>query len=235
MAKKKSASYMTPGEQIAGVVFLTVYLLALPFVTEPMFRFVGGLLDMTFSAGTRSLVYYGGLLAVTLVMFHSFLLRTSQNLADDPGTACRSFLTGLVGLYGLNELAYRLTRLVISHGTNLNDTSISAQVQGAPQLTLLVVALLAPVVEETLFRGLVFGNLKQKSRTLAYLASALLFALFHVWQFAAVSPDWTHFLLLIQYLIPGFVLSWAYESSGTLWAAVGIHAAANALNLWMVY
>ena len=38
--------------------------------------------------------------------------------------------------------------------------------------------------------------------------------------------------LMVQYLVPGLVLAWAYEHSGTLWAAVALHAAANALSIW---
>ena len=112
--------------------------------------------------------------------------------------------------------------------------TISAQTGSAPHMTLVIVILLAPFVEETLFRGLVFGNLKSRSRAGAYLASCLLFALMHVWQFAVVSRDITYFLLMVQYLVPGLVLAWAYEHSGTLWAAVGLHAAANALSMWMM-
>ena len=86
-----------------------------------------------------------------------------------------------------------------------------------------------------LFRGLVFGNLKSKSRVVAYLVSCLLFALMHVWQFAVVQQDMTYFLLMVQYLVPGAVLAWAYESSGTLWASIGLHAAANALSAWTMF
>ena len=235
MAKKKAASYMTPGEQIGGVVFLMIYLVVLPFATDPLFRFVGGLLDVSISATVKKMVYYYVLFAVTLVMFHKFIGRTSRNFADNLGVACRSMLVGLIGLYGLNELVYRLTRLAIDNRTNLNDTTISAQIQDAPRVTLLIIVFLAPFVEEVLFRGLVFGNLKSKSRVVAYLVSCLLFALIHVWQFAVVQQDITYFLLMVQYLVPGAVLAWAYESSGTLWASIGLHAAANALSAWTLF
>ena len=235
MAKKKAASYMTPGEQIGGVVFLMIYLVVLPFATDPLFRFVGGLLDVSISATVQNMIYYYVLFAVTLVMFHKFIGRTSRNFADNLGVACRSMLVGLIGLYGLNELVYRLTRLAIDNRTNLNDTTISAQIQDAPRVTLLIIVFLAPFVEEVLFRGLVFGNLKSKSRVVAYLVSCLLFALIHVWQFAVVQQDITYFLLMVQYLVPGAVLAWAYESSGTLWASIGLHAAANALSAWTLF
>ena len=38
MAKRKSTSYMSPGEQIAGVIFFVIYLVVLPFATDPLFR-----------------------------------------------------------------------------------------------------------------------------------------------------------------------------------------------------
>ena len=46
MAKRKSASYMTPGEQIAGTVFFVIYLVVLPFATAPLFRLAERLLDV---------------------------------------------------------------------------------------------------------------------------------------------------------------------------------------------
>ena len=232
MAKRKSTTYMTYGEQIAGVVFFVIYLLVLPFVTTPLFNLAERLLDTTISGAMRNILYYYILFAVTLIIFHGFLARTSRRLLDNLGLACKSAAVGLVGLYGLNELVYRLMNLIFTNRTNLNDTTISAQIDDAPHMTLLIVIFLAPFVEEVLFRGLVFGNLKSKSRALAYAVSCLLFALLHVWQFAVVKQDVTYFLLMIQYLVPGLVLAWAYDHSGTLWSSIALHAAANALSTW---
>ena len=232
MAKRKSTTYMTYGEQIAGVVFFVIYLLVLPFVTNPLFDLAGRLLAVSISAAMRDVLYYYILFAVTIIIFHGFLARTSRHLMDNLGGACKTAAAGLVGLYGLNELVYRLTNLIFTNRTNLNDTPISAQIDDAPHMTLLIVIFLAPFVEEVLFRGLVFGNLKSRSRALAYVVSCLLFALLHVWQFAVVKQDVTYFLLMIQYLVPGLVLAWAYDHSGTLWASIGLHAAVNALSVW---
>ena len=223
---------MTYGEQIAGVVFFVIYLLVLPFVTNPLFDLAGRLLAVSISAAMRDVLYYYILFAVTIIIFHGFLARTSRYLMDNLGGACKTAAAGLVGLYGLNELVYRLTNLIFTNRTNLNDTTISAQIDDAPHMTLLIVIFLAPFVEEVLFRGLVFGNLKSRSRALAYVVSCLLFALLHVWQFAVVKQDVTYFLLMIQYLVPGLVLAWAYDHSGTLWASIGLHAAVNALSVW---
>ena len=221
MAKKHASLYMTAGEQIAGVVFFVIYLLVLPFATSPIFRFIERLIDMNIPQHVENLIYYYVLFAVTVVIFHGFLGRTFSG---------KTVLVGLIGFYGLNELVYRLVNLVITSRTNLNDTTISAQIDDAPRSTLLIIIFLAPFVEEVLFRGLVFGNLKNKSRLLAYVVSCALFAFLHVWQFAVVHQDVTYFLLCVQYLVPGLVLAWAYEHSGTLWSAIAVHAVVNALS-----
>ena len=229
MAKSKASTYMTAGEQIAGVVFFVIYLLVLPFAAEPIFDFAGKLLGTDISSGLRSAIYYYVLFAVTLIIFHKFIARTSRQALEGIGGAVKAVLLGLVALYGLNELVYRLTNLVMTNRTNLNDVTISAQIEDAPRTTMLIVIFLAPFVEEVLFRGLVFGNLRAKGRVLAYVVSCLLFALLHVWQFAVVHQDITYLLLMVQYLVPGLVLAWAYDRSGTVWASIALHAAANAL------
>lgn len=234
MAKRRSAAYMSAGEQIAGTVFFVIYLMVLPFATAPLFRLAGTLLGVSISPALANMIYYYILFAVTIVIFHGFLARTSRNFADNLGDACKTVVMGLIALYGLNELVYRLTSLLVNNQTNLNDTSISAQMQDAPHMTLLIVIFLAPFVEEVLFRGLVFGNLKSKSPAVAYIVSCLLFALLHVWQFAVVQQDLTYFLLMVQYLVPGFVLAWAYHHTGTLWTSIGLHVATNALSVWTI-
>lgn len=231
MAKKQSSLYMTATEQIAGVVFFVIYLMVLPFATAPIFRLAERLLATDLSPAMENMIYYYVLFAVTVVIFHAFLGRTTRYLFDRFPLVGKTLLAGMVAHYGLNELVYRLVNLVISSRTNLNDTTISAQIDDAPRSTLLIVIFLAPFVEEVLFRGLVFGNLKNKSRLTAYAVSCLLFALLHVWQFAVHHQDVTYFLVMVQYLVPGVVLAWAYEHSGTLWTAIGVHAAVNALSV----
>ena len=79
MAKHKGSAYMTAGERIAGLIFFLIYLLVLPLVTGPMFDLIGNLLHTTIRPALRNLLYYYGLFAVTILIFHGFLLRTSRH------------------------------------------------------------------------------------------------------------------------------------------------------------
>ncbi len=230
MARKKASGGLTGLERTGGTVFFVVYLLLLPLAAGPARRLAGELLGRPVSAELYGAVYYYGLFAVTAVLFHHLLGVSTRRFLDDPVGALKTAAAGVVAYYGLCELAARLGRVFADRSGNLNDSAISARTGSAPHTTLLILVFLAPFVEETLFRGLVFGGLKEKSRLLAYAASCALFALLHVWQFAVAGRDPAYFLAMVQYLIPGLVLAWAYEHSGTLWASIGLHAGVNALS-----
>ena len=230
MAKKKSTAALSHGETVAGLIFLALYLFVLPLIKAPAFGLAEKLLDLSLSASLENAIYYYILFAVTIIIFHGYLCRTSRRFLDNLGLACQTVGVGLVALYGLNELFFRLSAAWLHNRVNLNDSVISAQIRSAPWSTLLIVVLLAPFIEEVLFRGLVFGGLKSRSRAVAYGVSCLLFAFLHVWQFAAVHQDLTYFLLMLQYLVPGLVLAWCYDRSGTLWASLGVHVLANLLS-----
>ncbi|MCI8970785.1 MAG: CPBP family intramembrane metalloprotease [Oscillibacter sp.] len=230
MAKKRPSAGLTNLERFGGTIFFVFYLLLLPLAAEPARHLAGELLGRRISGELYGAVYYYGLFAVTAILFHHLLGTSTRRFLDDPGLTLKTAAVGLVAHYGLCELAARLGRIFVDRSGNLNDSAISARTGSAPHMTLLILVFLAPFVEETLFRGLVFGGLKERSRLLAYAASCALFALVHVWQFAVAGRDPAYFLWMAQYLIPGLVLTWAYEHSGTLWASFGLHAGVNALS-----
>ena len=135
MAKRKHTAYMTAGEQVAGTAFFVIYLVVLPFAAGPLFRLAGNLLGMTISDGLQNVLTYYILFAVSIIIFHGFLARTSRQLADNLGAACKAVAGGLGALYGLNELVYRLTNLLVGNRTNLNNTTISAQIDHLEEVT----------------------------------------------------------------------------------------------------
>ena len=234
MAKKAAVSYMTSLERILGGVFFAVYLLVLPFASDPLFALLERLLGRSLDGSVRSMISYYLLFALTVVIFWNYLGRTTGHFLSAPWRTLGHAAVGLVAFYGLNELCYRVLELFLQGQRNLNDVAISAQIDDAPRSTFLIVVCLAPFVEEVLFRGYVFGNLRQHSRLAAYAVSCALFAFLHVWQFAVVNHSFSYFLLMLQYLAPGLVLAWTYDRSGTLWGSILLHAAANALAVWQI-
>jgi len=83
--------------------------------------------------------------------------------------------------------------------------------------SIIIACLVAPVLEEMLFRGLVLRSfLQQYSRRLAILGSALLFGLAHmnIYQFLCAS-------------ILGLVCAWLYDKTRSLWPGIALHASSN--------
>ena len=229
MAKRGSSGNLTPGEKVGGAVLFVFYAAVLPFAASPLLALLGRALDVTISQSLGNLIIYYTLFAATLVVFHHLIGRTSGLFVNNLGGSLKTLAAGIVAFYGLNELTFRLVHGLFGARTNLNDVAISARISAAPRTTVLIVVALAPFVEEVLFRGLVLGGLRHKSRLGAYAASCALFALAHVWQYALGGHDVTYLVLALEYLAPGLVFCWAYEHSGTLWTSILLHAAVNAV------
>ena len=234
MAKKAVTSHMDRTERVAGTIFFIVYLLVLPLLANKIFSITEVLLDTQISESLANIIYYYALFAIVLLLFHSFLAHTTSRFLGGMSRAMTTFCVGLLAFYGANELFYRVANVLFNSRTNLNDTTIAASINAAPRMTALIVVFLAPFVEEVLFRGLVFGCLKEKNRVFAYAVSCPLFAFLHVWTFALSAWDWSYLLLMLQYLVPGLVFAWAFDRSGTLWTSILLHATVNALALWVI-
>ncbi len=94
-----------------------------------------------------------------------------------------------------------------------------------PKYILLIIG--APVVEEILFRGLIYRHLKQAMpRAAALLVQALLFGLAHG------QLLWTAFTFSL-----GLVLGLTRDSFDSLWPCIGVHLCFNAANYipWLQY
>lgn len=90
-------------------------------------------------------------------------------------------------------------------------------------LDLLAVAVLTPIAEELLFRGVLFGGLRQR---LPFIGAALIATV--VFTVVHEPQAWPGVFVL------GFGLALAYERTGTLWAPIATHATVNGLPLLLI-
>ena len=114
---------------------------------------------------------------------------------------------------------------------NRNDETIFRLRQEGLAWTAISTIFLAPLSEECLFRGLIFGQTLKKSRMGAYALSAVCFALIHVMGYLGTYTPLQLVLSLVQYLPAGLVLAWSYEKSGTIAAPILIHMTINAVSM----
>ena len=131
----------------------------------------------------------------------------------------------------LHFLAMRLPYPV----ENPNALLYPEQFAAAPQATVLILVVLMPLIEEVLFRGLLFGGLRRYSRPMAFAVSTLGYALFCVasFVFQPEGADLRYLLLAVQYLPMSLALAWCYDHGGSIWSAVALHMAVNGASLFL--
>lgn len=227
--RREWRSRIPQGECIRGWVFFALNILVFPVLMGWVQKLLISRWDLFLPVAEASLVYY--LLVVTLVflVFWNFLRDDFSYLLDFLPENLLAMLTGLAGATALTLLV-RLVPLPVEN-PSLQD--YPQQLALSPQATWLILVVLYPIVEETLFRGLLFGSVRLYSRTLAWVLSAAVFCLFKVWQFAILpgAVDLRYLLLAVQYLPMALGLTWCYDQGGSVWSPIVLHAVINGIYL----
>lgn len=103
------------------------------------------------------------------------------------------------------------------------------------QLILIGIALvvLAPITEEIIFRGLLYGSLK-KAMPLLYAAvfTSVLFAIGHLPEGGAEGPL---YIAAIDTFVLSMILVYLREKTGGLWASISLHSIKNAIAFTVVF
>ena len=82
-------------------------------------------------------------------------------------------------------------------------------------------AVIAPIYEELLFRGIIFPTLIQKTNfTIALVLSSLIFAVLHF-----------HLSALLSLFVLSIILSITYLYTSTIWASISLHALFNLISI----
>lgn len=128
-------------------------------------------------------------------------------------------LSGLFGGLGLGLLGVGTHRLVLAWGGWWSPPALSWETG----LQAVGVALVLAFGEEVLFRGYLFGVLREElARPRAYLVANALFAVVHL-----LRPGDPLFKMAygLGLFLAGAVLCRLAENSGSLWAGIGLHSA----------
>lgn len=197
---------------------------AIPFFRESSLR-VNFLYDLTVSVC---------LFVLVLAVFRNFLFRSRLPFF----LLLLTCLFGFIGTMGLNSLwgiflSFLLPFLEESP-TNMNQELVNSFLAAYSGPMILNVALLAPFVEELLFRGTLFAPLCKKSPLLAYVVSMTAFAGLHVMSYIGVQ-HWSVLLFsFLQYLPAGFILCWSYQRAYSIWAPITLHGLMNLYSSLMI-
>ena len=212
-------------ETLSGGIYLSFMLIFLPM----LLRLFNSLTGNTLSAGKVNFLYYFINFAAILPIFRKFLLQSLKDALKVPFPTIWLALLGHMGNRALSELLTILLLVLLPNFANINDLNVTLMLQEEFSLVAFGIVVLVPVVEETLFRGMIFRNLYDRSPVGAYLVSMFAFAAVHVMGYVGrVEPIYI-LLSFLQYLPAGYCLCFAYRRSGTIISPILMHMIVNAV------
>ena len=229
------AAYGGPSPLIVFLVALTVTLvvativaIAFDFVGFAPWRPIGDLVVVAIEA----VIFIG--VAAALVVAPGAISWAEMGLTVPPRSAVAALARGAlyappVVIFTALLAAVIVPAFGVSPPSPLPPTGTAAGLG----LHLLAGAVIAPVAEEVLFRGVaVTAWARTAGPTRAIVWSALLFAAAHILPITGETFSQGAALAVVAALgrLPvALALGWLYLRSGTLWASIGLHAAFNAV------
>lgn len=208
----------------AALTAFFIFMVAAKLFMEPSY---GQVVDM--EVLIASCVLFG----TFIIGINSFLLVRGINPLEVFGLAKQNWSRLFLISFGWLLAAYPLILVaqIISHEHLARDSGpqeiVSFLINNptfGDQLTVVLLAVVvAPIAEELIFRGYLYGVLrKYTGRLSAILLSSLLFAAIHLH-----APSFAGLFIL------AVVLALVYERTGSLWAPIAMHAVFNAVSVFL--
>ena len=217
---------LTRTQVLLGWLYLAVHVFVLP----ELLSLYAGYSPDAMSETAVNFIYYGVGIVFCLTVMHSLLRGGFDVLADNFGRCLLAMVVAFFLDYVLSAaagLALMLAEDTVTDSSQETVTAIALAEPGVKAVTIFLV----PIVEETLFRGVVFGSVRQRSRAWAFVASALAFSLYHVWNYALADPR--ELIYVLEYLPISVALAWLYERCGTIWPPIFFHMGINAMSFYL--
>ena len=218
---------MTKAERWAGWSYFAVQVLVL---ADIMFL-LNSLLPRPLGVMQVNIVIFCLNFVVIWGIFHRFLWNSLKYATKHLGKTLWSVFLAFCVYYVSNIAVSNLILWLAPGYANANDGAIMSMASENYPLVMLGVVVLVPVVEETLYRGLLFGRLYAKNKILGYAVSVVVFSAVHIVGYLSSYTPLELALSFLQYVPAGLTLAWAYTQADTIWAPVLMHMTINLISV----
>ncbi len=151
---------LSRAEAIAGWCYLPFYLVLL----SAGIQYLAALLHVSLTALTINIVYFSINLLFVLLVFRNFLLQ--RFFGSGFWNFVQALILGFVLYYAGTWAIQALEQLLAGQFTIYNNETVNDLIFENRYVMLAVSVIFAPVIEETLVRGVVFGTIRPASRVL---------------------------------------------------------------------
>lgn len=218
-------------------ILFPCYLYFIPFIVKHGLLYSCQLFQITLNIETLNAVYNFLCTGISLI-FICFLLKDflKENVKafkkDMLAHIIWTFSIGIALFYSLSIISNGIVQFFIQDpdAISSNQEIINSLLEHHILLMFIQTVLFAPILEELLFRGLIFHTLYTKSKFLAHFVTAFLFGFLHVYQ-AVLLGDISQMIYIISYGAMGLSFSIAYEKRNTICSAILLHMTNNLIAL----
>ena len=208
-----------------------IYLLIYTFLLPSLLSYGNLLLPCPLPEATVNFLYFTINILCIILIGWRFLLASAKTALRSPFRCLRFAFIGLILYYLLNIVLAAFILWIRPDFSNVNDASIAILAEDNHLLLSIGTIILVPPVEEYLYRGLIFGQLYNRSKIAAYGISTVLFASIHVIGYIGHFDLGLLALCFLQYLPAGFCLGWAYAKADNIWAPILMHITINQIGM----
>ena len=219
---------MSRKEMLAGFAYIAIQIFLLPILLVQGNLIFGS----PFSDVQLNFILFALNFICVTVLFHRFLLANLKIAISNLPSLLKHIGMGFLFYWIGNFVVGMIITTLQPYFFNVNDASLSELTSDNFFLMAIGTVALVPIVEETLYRGVVFSNLYRKSPIIGFSVSVVIFALLHVIGYIGLYKPLHLLLCFLQYIPAGACLAWAYVSSDTIWAPILMHIIINQIGMF---
>lgn len=221
------------------LVFVPLYFFCGSIIASAIVKFC--IISFSLAVSETTAVAYLNLIVDTLfaivvicIFKDSLLEQIKDFLKDKKENLLYGCVIGFAMLFGAGIVGGLISLLLGAQTDSQNQILIESLANAHPIIIVITSVILAPVVEELLFRATIFGWLYELHPIVAHVVSAFLFGFLHVMD-AILSGSYQEWIQIFSYLFMGAVLSFLYEKRNNICVPILSHMMNNLVSMLLIF
>lgn len=190
-------------------------------------------ITMTYTASIAylNLMVDGALLIIVFLMLKdSMIFQMKEFFSHISDHILDALVLGPALIYGANIVGSLLVLAFGGVSDSENQVLIESILDAYPFIMSFCTVVLAPILEEMIFRGILFTWLYEFNPKIAHIVSACLFGFVHVMS-SVLSGNLSEMIQIFPYIFTGLVLSYLYKKHNNICVPIGAHAMNNLISI----
>lgn len=219
-----------------AVKLLLIYFAGIQMGISVLFLFVFYMIygrNATPGAGISVLIYLVGALLL-LYLYRGVLkqhwINFKNKYFENAITIVKNYIIG----FFLSSIASYIITALVNRETSVNQGEIVKMFQENMLLVTVMTVLLAPIIEEVVFRGAYFSLRESVSDTKAMWISSLIFGFIHIISGLSFS-NLIELVFIFPYAIMGYYMCLSAKETDSIWGSILHHALSNFIAIVFLY